>query len=202
MAEIKNRSGEIIFKDKCSLRGLVAKNKSNLSRSDLSGSDLSRINLSGSDLSRINLSGSDLSGSDLSGSNLSWSDLSWSDLSRINLSWSDLSGSILSGSNLEFWQFPSIRLLSSLQLKNISNETILELMRLDADAHPNPQAFDIWSNGGPCPYQNEERWWYLPTKRGIWKPGKPTMKLSDLIIQICKEEKWGIKGYLEIERQV
>jgi len=72
-------------------------------------------------------------------------------------------------------------------------------MRLDCDAHPRPELFDEWAEGGLCPYRNEERWWCFPLKnmREVWRPGKPTMALRDLIIRICKEHGWKIKGYLE-----
>ena len=117
-------------------------------------------------------------------------------LSGAALSGANLSGADLYGANIEFHQFPSIRTLSSMPLKNISDEIILELMRLDADAHPKPELFDVWAQGGGCPYQNEERWWWMAEKRKVWKRGKPTMKLSDLILEICRQEGWGIRGYL------
>ena len=139
---------------------------------------------SGAGLYRADLFGADLSGADLSGAGLY----------RANLS-----GANLSGAKIEFYQFPSIRTLSSMPQKNISDEIILELMRLDADAHPKPELFDEWAKGGNCPYENEERWWCMPEKREVWKPGKPTMKLSDLIMAICREEGWGIRGYLPLK---
>ena len=113
----------------------------------------------------------------------------------------DLRRADLRSAEIEFHQFPSIRLLSSMALLKISDKIILELMRLDADAHPKPELFDEWAKGGACPYQNEERWWFMPEKKEVWKPGKPTMKLSDLILEICRQEGWGIKGYLERERK-
>ena len=132
----------------------------------------------------------DLSGADLSGANLSGADLY-----RANLSGADLSGA-----NLEFYQFPSIRLISSINLGSLSDGLTLELMRRDAYAHPKPEKFDEWANGGDCPYQNEERCWFFQEKRNLWKRGNPTTKDSDLIFAICKEKGWGIKGYLEIEK--
>ena len=61
-------------------------------------------------------------------------------------------------------------------------------------------AFDKWANGGSCPYQNEERWFYFNANTKIWKSGMPKMKLNELTIAICKEKNWGIKGYLEREK--
>jgi len=69
-------------------------------------------------------------------------------------------------------------------------------MRRDAYAHPQPTLFDEWVNGGSCPYQNEERFWHFEPKKDLWKPGKPQMKDSDLILAICKEKGWKIRGYL------
>ena len=121
------------------------------------------------------------------------------DLRGADLWGADLRGAYLRGAEIEFCQFPSIRTLSSMPLKHVSDEISLELMRLDAEAHPKPELFDEWAKGGDCPYQNEERWWWMPEKRDVWKPGKPTMKLSDLIIEICRQEGWGIRGYLPLE---
>jgi len=156
---------------------LAEKNKANLRNSDLSGSDLS---------------GSDLSYSYLRGSDLSYSDLSYSYLRD-----SDLSGSDLSNAKVEFHLFPSIRLLSSIHLGTISDSLTLELMRRDAYAHPHPEKFDKWEKGGQCPYQNEERFWVFKERKGIWKKGKPQMTDRDLIIAICEEKGWKIRGHLK-----
>uniref|UniRef100_A0A6M3Y5F9 Pentapeptide repeat-containing protein n=2 Tax=viral metagenome TaxID=1070528 RepID=A0A6M3Y5F9_9ZZZZ len=217
MNQIKNRfTGKIIAEGEESINSLVVKNRANLSRADLSRADLcganlswadlcganlfradlSRADLCGANLCRANLCRANLCGANLCGANLSWADLSRADLSRADLSRTDLSRTDLCGANIEFHQFPSIRTLSSMPLRNISNKIILELMRLDADAYPKPELFDIWAQGGDCPYKNEERWWWMSEKREIWKPGKPTMKLSDLILEICRQEGWEIRGYL------
>ena len=150
-------------------------------RADLFRADLSKANLSWADLSKANLSKANLSGADLF---------------RADLSWADLSGADLCGANLEFSRFPSIRLISSIQLSLISNNLALELMRRDADGHPYPEKFDEWAKGGDCPYQNEERFWLFNEKREAWKPGKPQMSDKDLIIALCKEKGWKIRNYI------
>ena len=179
MTQIKNRfTGGVIFEGDGSVKDLAVEN-----RADLSGANLSGANLSKANLSRANLSGADLSGADLY---------------RADLSGANLSGADLSGANLEFHQFPSIRLLSSINLGNCSDELTLELMLRDAQAHPHPERFDEWAKGGPCPYQNEEYFWHLIWRKEIWAPGNPQMRDSDLILAICKEKGWGIRGYLEV----
>ena len=112
----------------------------------------------------------------------------------------DLRGADLRGANLEFHQFPSIRLISSITLGGLSDLLTLELMRRDAYAHPRPEKFDGWAKGGSCPYQNEERFWFFNEKKELWRNGKPQMRDADLILQICKEKGWGIKGHLEIKK--
>lgn len=190
MAKTRNRwtNGIIAEDENISLRELVEKNRANLS-----GANLSRANLSRADLSGANLSGVDLSGVDLYRANLSGADLSGANLYR-----ADLSGVDLSGANLEFYQFPSIRLLSSISLGIVSDDLCLELMRRDAYGHPNPELFDQWANGeGECPYQHEERFWRFTERGSLWKPGSPQMRDYDLILAICKEKGWKIKRYLE-----
>ena len=118
-------------------------------------------------------------------------------LSKANLYRANLFGANLSKVKFMFQQFPSITLLSSINLGEISDKLALELMRRDAEAHPYPERFNEWASGGVCPYQNEERFWKFKERREVWKPGKPQMKGSDLIIEICKEKGWKIKGYLK-----
>ena len=74
---------------------------------------------------------------------------------------------------------------------------MLELMRRDAYAHPKPELFNEWIKIGKCPYKNEERFWLFEPKREIWQPGLPQMADRDLIIEICKNQGWKIRGYLE-----
>jgi len=80
------------------------------------------------------------------------------------------------------------------QLGKLPPALTLELMRRDAWAHPKPEMFDIWADGGPCPYGGKkvERLHFFQEKRDLWVPGPPTMKDSDLIIAICKEKNWVI----------
>ena len=121
---------------------------------------------------------------------------SCADLSDADLSHADLSGANLSRANLEFYQFPSIRLLSSIPLGELSDQITLELMRRDAYVHPEPDKFTIWAKKyGGCPYQNEERFWHFQEKKELWKSGCPEMRDSDLIIAICKEKNWEISSY-------
>ena len=131
---------------------------------------------------------------DLSGAYLRSADLRSADLSG-----ADLSGADLRSAKIEFYTFPSIRLLSSIHLGSLSETLALELMRRDAYAHPHPERFETWANGGNCPYQNEEYFWHFDYKNAskFWSPGNPQIKDSDLIVAICKEKGWKIKGYLE-----
>ena len=111
---------------------------------------------------------------------------------RANLRWANLSGA-----EIEFHVFPSIRTLSSIQLGTISETLAIELMRRDAWAHPHPERFQTWAEYGDCPYNGEEYFWHFDYKSAqkYWKPGNPEMRDSDLILEICKEKGWKIKGY-------
>ena len=168
MATLRRINGEIIAEDaNKSLKKLAEENYKHLAGADLRGA---------------NLRGADLGGADLGGAYLGGADLRRADLA---------------GAKIEFHKFPSIRLLSSIPLSNLSDDLTLELMRRDAFSHPHPEKFDEWAKGGPCPYQNEERFWQFSEKRELWKKGKPKMRDSDLIIEICKSQGWKIQKYLE-----
>jgi len=166
--EIKNRATGKVIKEI---------DDANLRGADLRGADLRDANLRGADLRGANLRGADLRGADLRGA--------------------DLRDADLRGAKIEFYQLPSIRLLSSIFLGTLSDALTIELMRRDAWAHPFPERFDEWAKGGDCPYQNEERFWRFQETRELWEPGPPEMKDSDLILAICKERGWAVRGYIE-----
>ena len=120
---------------------------------------------------------------------------------KSNLGGADLSGAYLGGANLrgakiEFHQFPSIGLISSIRLNNLPDNLQVELMRRDAFGHPHPEKFDNWAKDGNCPYDDVERFWLFEPNRNLWSSGLPQMADRDLIIEICKSQGWKIKGYL------
>ena len=181
--------------------------EANLREANLRGADLREANLRGADLREADLGGANLGGADLGGANLWGANLREADLREATLRGADLRGANLWGANLgeanlrgariEFYQYPSIRLLSSISLGVLSDNLTLELMRRDAYGHPRPELFDEWAKGGDCPYQNEERLWSFQENRELWKPGNPEMTDRDFVLALCKEKTWGIRGYLK-----
>ena len=130
----------------------------------------------------------DLSGADLREADLNGADLREADLREADLRGAYLNGADLRGAKIEFYLLPSIKMLASLELNELSDTLTLELMRRDAWAHPQPDLFDTWASGGSCPYQNEDRFWLFELKKELWKPGPPEMRDSDMILAICKEK--------------
>jgi hypothetical protein len=163
----------------------------------LRGADLREADLRGADLREADLRGADLREAYLRGADLREADLRGADLREADLRGADLGGAYLEGAKIEFIMLPSIKMLSSFDLGMLSDVLTLELMRRDAWGHPNPQLFDEWAKGGPCPYQNEDRFWLFEIKKELWKPGPPEMRDSDLILAICREKGWKVKGYIE-----
>ena len=199
--EIKNRfTGKVLFSLITTSLKLCVKAAVE-SRACLSEAYLSRADLRGAYLREADLREADLRGADLSRADLSRADLSRTNLSRADLRGAYLREADLRGANIEFYKFPSIRLISSIPLGNLSNKLTLELMRRDAYAHPKPEKFKEWAKGGECPYQNEERFWLFNENRDLWIAGEPQIKDSDLILEICKEKGWIISGYLEKIKQ-
>ena len=103
---------------------------------------------------------------------------------------------------IEFYNFPSIRTISSIRLNNLPDNLTLELMRRDALAHPHPGLFDEWAKGGDCPYKNEEAFWLFEPKKKLWKAGKPQLADRDLILEICKSQNWWIRNYLPMPEKL
>jgi uncharacterized protein YjbI with pentapeptide repeats len=166
-----------------------------LSSADLRYAKLSSANLSYADLRYAKLRSADLRYAKLSYAKLSSADLRYAKLSSANLSYADLRYA----KNIEFINFPSIKMLASFELDELSDALTLELMRRDAWAHPKPELFDAWASGGDCPYKNEDRFWLFQLKKELWKPGPPEMRDSDLILAICRECGWKITEYSEKE---
>jgi hypothetical protein len=83
-------------------------------------------------------------------------------------------------------------LYSNLSL--VSDNITLELMRRDAQFHPNPFKFDEWAKGGKCPYDNCicQQAYHFEHNSELWVPGKPTMTDYELLLAIAKEKKWKI----------
>ena len=121
------------------------------------------------------------------------------DLREANLYAADLHGANLYGAQIEFHQFPSIRLLSSLYLNKLPPDLNLEIMRWNCANHPHPEYWDEWakSHDGGCPYRQEEELFHHHPDRSLWQPGEPTMTYPELALAICRVKGWGIRGYLE-----
>jgi hypothetical protein len=154
--------------------------KADLSGANLRGADLRDADLRGANLRRANLRGADLSGADLSGADLSRADLRGADLRGANLSGADLRGADLRDADLRGTHYNVVAVLSAYH--NISDELTTEFMRWDASAHPNPELFQEWANGGDCPLYNSPiaRAFLFKEKRELFKPGPPTMTLWEL----------------------
>ena len=82
------------------------------------------------------------------------------------------------------------------QLGKLPDKITLELMRRDAQFHPDPKKFDEWAKGGACPYSNSNcitrQIYNFDISRELWKKGKPTMSEYDLFMAIAKEKNWKI----------
>ena len=119
-----------------------------------------------------NLIGANLSDADLIGANLSDADLSGANLSGANLIDANLSdASLIDAKHLT----PTMILLAN--WGRCSPNTTLQLMRLDASAHPDPASFDRWATatGGCCPYSVSRfmRVACFSESRELWQPGPP-----------------------------
>lgn len=185
MKQIKNRwTGEIISEAE-TIKEAV-QNSSDLRHANLYHADLYHANLCRANLRHADLRCADLRGVDLRHADLRNADLRNADLREANFQ----------NAKIRFNKFPSLAFLSCINLGAVSDELALELMRWDANCHPDPEIFDVWKDGGQCPYQHEERFWLFQPERAVWKPGKPTMTGYELIMAICKEKNWKIRGHL------
>ena len=73
---------------------------------------------------------------------------------------------------------------------NVSDELTQDLMRWNAEGHPNPKAFSVWAKGRECPYNNVswERAANFQEKSYLWKATGKKLRSYDLAIRLLKEK--------------
>ena len=69
-------------------------------------------------------------------------------------------------------------------------------MNRDRDSHPKPTMFSEWArHSGPCPYGIPvERKHFFEENSEFYNAKAKRVKDRDLILMICKEKKWTVKG--------
>jgi len=168
--QLKNCLGNVIFESAVETVPMLLI-AALASGADLRGADLCGANLYGADLRGADLRGADLYGADLCGADLRGADLYGADL-RADLRGADLRGANLRGANLRGADLrganlrganlrgadlqkaklpaPTVVLLASWE--EVAPQLCADLMVFDASCHPEPTKFDVWANGGECPY--------------------------------------------------
>lgn len=190
------------------LRGADLRGR-DLSGSDLSGSDLSGtalrgcdfrgaklrgVKLRGCDLRGAMFRGADLRGAKLRGADLRDADLTMADLRDADFRDADLRGAVFNGARVAntIWGSPTM-LLGAAWDHCGKEDILLDAMRLDASFHPDPLAFDLWAQGGACPYEDTQ---WLPVvgltpQRHLWSPGpapNPMQLIARLLDACCNTE--------------
>ena len=167
---------------------------------NLRGADLRGANLYGADLRGANLYGADLYGADLRGADLRGADLRGADLCgadlRADLRGADLRGANLRGANLRGADLqkaklpaPTVVLLAS--WGEVAPQLCADLMVFDASCHPEPAKFDVWANGGECPYSGVavERAAQFKESKEIWNQKVGVIcRPYDLMMRLINEK--------------
>jgi len=152
---------------------------SRLSKANLDGTDLAFADLGNTVLTEANLRETHLYGANLHRSKLVGADLRGADLRKTNLYCAILIQANLAGARL-----PSPTMLLLAWWNKLPDDITVQLMRLDASAHPEGiAAFNRWSRGGLCPYEScqFQRVANFREQRELWSPGPPPT-----IIEACK----------------
>ena len=92
-----------------------------------------------------------------------------------NLRDADLCDADLCGADLCGADLPSPTIVLLAHWGQLSDTATLALMRLDASAHPDPEAFNRWKITGECPYSHAsvQRMANFSESRDLWSPGAP-----------------------------
>lgn len=157
------------------------------SDADLSFADFTRANMSGCNFENANLTGAHLCAANLSGAFFMGADLTDAVLTDSNLT-----RATFFDSKLTFSQWPSLHLISSLDLGELSDELTAELMRREAWWHPEPDKFERWLKTNQNHPRTDTNWCFI-FKADVYDPGPPRMRDSDLIVRICQEKGWKIR---------
>lgn len=104
---------------------------------------------------------------------LRWAMLEYANLRTPKIEWGRV---MLSGAKLRGAKFPAPSYLLLASWGRLSDASTLALMRLDASAHPDPDAFNRWAEGsGGCPYNDSrfQRVANFSEDSSLWIPGPP-----------------------------
>lgn len=155
-----------------------------LDGADFYGSDFSGANLFGVDFRRSNLLGTNFYGANLYGSAFDGADLSEADLRGANLWEVTFDGADLRGAYL-----PSPAMVLSANWGDLSDQLTADLMLLDSLSHPNPEAFEDWADGGPCPYSGLkiQRVAHFAEQPRLWGAGR-TDTMYNLMVRVLREK--------------
>jgi hypothetical protein len=148
-------------------------------RANLYGANLYGANLYGANLERANLYGANLYGANLYGANLYGA----------NLYGANLYGANLERANLK-WAEYSVQAVLRANWGDLSEALCLELMRHDAENHPDGlAAISAWATGNSgCPFSRFQAAFYFAPCKEIWKPGTPTLRGWTLLEALAAEK--------------
>jgi hypothetical protein len=167
---IKSITGEILFEREGTVKVVLEeamKKGADLWEAHLRGAYLRGANLQGAYLQRAVLQEAVLWGADLQEAHLQGADL-WGAYYDISM--------VLKA----YWLNPS-------------EESCLELMRLDCELLPDGEVkFQQWVEKRTCPFNGKlSRGYYFPERRDLWKSGRPK-PMVEIWGMLCKEHdiKW------------
>ncbi len=172
----------------------------NLHDADLRGANLHRAYLRDADLHSAYLHGADLHDANLHGACLNGADLRYSNLNGAYLRYSNLNGACLTdaslhlanlrGANLTGARLPSPTMMLLAWWGELSDSLTALAMAYDASCHPDPSAFSVWANGGPCPYDEVKvyRACNFRERKECWDPDLPAPRPYDLMVELIREK--------------
>lgn len=170
--------------------------KTNLYGANLNGARLYEANFEGAELERANLEGANAKKANFKGAILYHANLSDANFNYTNLTGADLRNSHIYATsffkaNLKHARLPSalVFLQASWYSDKLPNSLIQDLMNFDAQNHPNPQAFDGWGAGGPCPMNDVKLDRAIPffgENRQLWCPNRTVKSPFELLKELIK----------------
>ena len=188
--QLKNWLGNVIFESAVETVQMLLI-AALASGANLRGADLCGANLRGADLRGANLYGADLRGANLYGADLYGADLRGANLCGANLRGANLCGANLRGANLQEAKLPAPTVVLLASWGEVAPQLCADLMVFDASCHPEPAKFDVWANGGECPYSGVavERAAQFKESKEIWNQKVGVIcRPYDLMMRLINEK--------------
>ena len=160
----------------------------------MAGACMARANMEGAHMegacmAGAYMEGANMEGAYMAGANMARANMEGANMARAYMAGAHMEGAHMEGANMEGANLPSPTVVLLASWGVVSNELCADLMLWDASNHPDPAKFDVWANGGDCPYRGVkvQRAANFSESRALWGKGE-MCRPYDLMVRVLAEK--------------